>query len=855
MKRLSIVMMVWAILAMGQTFAENRNQARSSVLYDNGPLVTTPGGGSEGADISEVQTAIGMGAYGFNNSFASSNRIADDFFIPAGETWTIESITFCGFQNNSGLTSTLTGVYFQIWDGSPDSENSSIVWGNHTTNRMSVTGWTGVYRVQDIDPNNTERPLMYARCDVDIILSEGTYWIDWMIDGDSGLKGPWLPPITILGETTTGNALMKSGSASWRSLDSSIDTPQGCPFAIIGTSSSSALYNNGPLVTAHGGGYGLADISEVQTAIGMSAYGFNNGFTSLYRNADDFFIPAGETWRIESITFYSFQNDSGLTSTLSGVYFQIWEGSPEFESSPVVWGDHTTNRMSATGWTGMYRVQDTDPSDTTHPIMYARCDVDITLSEGTYWIDWMIDGDAGLRGPWLPPITVLGETATGNAIHKRGYSGSWTPLLESGLDTPQGFPFVITGTSNSSALYNNGPLITNYGIGYGCADISEVQTALGMIVSSIDNDFVHINRIADDFVIPAGETWSIESITFYSYQNDSGLASTLTGVYFQIWDGSPDTRSSSVIWGNHTTNRMSATGWTGIYRVYDTEPNESKRPIMYARCDVEITLPEGTYWIDWMVDGDTELRGPFQPPITILGETTTGNALMSLMTLPWEPILDLGTWTPQGCPFVITGTESSTPPTATPVPPTSTPTAVPPTGTPPTAPPTSTPVPPTSTPTAVPPTGTPPSATPTSMPPTGTPTPEPTETPPPTPECDYLGTRLVMSQADLFRAGDEFWLECRVCNNSDVPMQRTITAVLLGVYGEFWFWPSWTQNFDFENHDYEPGLTTIPIFEPFIWPEVDGHVTGLEFYSGLLNAEMTGLIGDFGYLTFGYTDL
>ncbi|MGB3975702.1 MAG: hypothetical protein WBM27_04730, partial [bacterium] len=145
-------------------------------------------------------------------------------------------------------------------------------------------------------------------------------------------------------------------------------------------------------------------------------------------------------------------------------------------------------------------------------------------------------------------------------------------------------------------------------------------------------------------------------------------------------------------------------------------------------------------------------------------------------------------------------------------------------------------------------------ATPTAAPPTYTPTPEPTETPPPTPECDYLGSRLEISQDDLFRKGDEFWLDCHVCNNTFYPMQKVMTTVLLGVYGEFWFWPGWTQDFDFESRDYKSGLTTIQVFEPFIWPDVDGLVTGLEFFSGLIDAEMNGLIGEFGHLTFGYTD-
>ncbi len=37
-------------------------------------------------------------------------------------------------------------------------------------------------------------------------LAQGTYWVQSATDG-SLASGPWAPPITILGQTTTGNAL------------------------------------------------------------------------------------------------------------------------------------------------------------------------------------------------------------------------------------------------------------------------------------------------------------------------------------------------------------------------------------------------------------------------------------------------------------------------------------------------------------------------------------------------------------------------------------------------------------------------------------------------------------------------
>lgn len=122
------------------------------------------------------------------------------------------------------------------------------------------------------------------------------------------------------------------------------------------------------------------------------------------------------------------------------------------------------------------------------------------------------------------------------------------------------------------------------------------------------------------------------------------------------------------------------------------------------------------------------------------------------------------------------------------------------------------------------------------------------------PECDYLGSRLVISQEDPFRAGDIFWLECHVCNNTDAPMRHVPTAILWAFTGIFWFWPSWSMDWDYLDMDFYPGLTTFYGLEPFTWPAVEGHANGLEFYAGILTPGMTNIIGDYGHVVFGYTD-
>ncbi|HRQ40767.1 MAG TPA: proprotein convertase P-domain-containing protein [Chloroflexota bacterium] len=207
------------------------------ILYDNGPLITHPGGGAGGADVSALQTALGMDTFGFGNQVAAGNRVADDFTVTGGG-WFINTITFFGYQTGSSTTSTFTAVNLRIWDGPPNDPTSNVVFGDTTTNRMTATGWSNIYRTLDTALSATDRPIMANVTDINTFLPPGTYWVDWQANGTLA-SGPWAPPISILGQTTTGNA-MQFTTAGWANLvDGGTLTPQGLPFIIEGLSDCS----------------------------------------------------------------------------------------------------------------------------------------------------------------------------------------------------------------------------------------------------------------------------------------------------------------------------------------------------------------------------------------------------------------------------------------------------------------------------------------------------------------------------------------------------------------------------------------------------------------------------------------
>ncbi len=209
--------------------------------------------------------------------------------------------------------------------------------------------------------------------------------------------------------------------------------------------SRALLYDNGPFMTHSGTGVGGADESVLQTtSLGMNTLGMGAQLSAGNRIADQFVIPAGDEWQIDGITFFAYQSFAPSDpATLSGVNLQIWDGSPDSGAS-VVWGDTSTNIMASAAWTNVYRVsEESTGTSADRAIQAAVCTVGTTLTAGTYWLDWQFDGSASYSGPWAPPITIIGNDTTGDALQ---YTGSWAAVTDSGTATPQGFPFIVDGT-------------------------------------------------------------------------------------------------------------------------------------------------------------------------------------------------------------------------------------------------------------------------------------------------------------------------------------------------------------------------------------------------------------------------
>lgn len=202
-------------------------------------------------------------------------------------------------------------------------------------------------------------------------------------------------------------------------------------------------------------------------------------------------------------------------------------------------------------------------------------------------------------------------------------------------------------------LWDNGPFVTSIGTGVGGADESIVDAT--ETTNGFGCQWISDIRLSDDFVIPAGETWEITSITLFGYQTGFGPPSTLTGAYIEIFDLPPEYGTS--VYGDLFTNVMTTTEWMNCYRVqFSASGTNSDRPVMVNVCEFSspIVLTEGDYWLCWQIDG-TEASGPWNPPITIDGTLVTGDGVQ-FYTGGWSYIVDSTSGNAKGLPFILEGT-------------------------------------------------------------------------------------------------------------------------------------------------------------------------------------------------------
>ncbi len=257
---------------------------------------------------------------------------------------------------------------------------------------------------------------------------------------------------------------------------------------LVGTSFCFAqiqTYSNGPFITDPGlfncvapvasGDASLLHSATTPTAPYLSIYGYSCRAGAGGSLADDFVVPMGETWTLDTIKVFAYQSldSTSTTSTMIGGAYRIWCGDPT--NGGIVVADHTSsNQLVSTTWKGVYRVANTDLAfgvcssfTTRRKIMEVILQGNgITLGSGTYWLEYALVGTSTSgNSPFTPPITIPGTLVTGNAKYHTSTAGQWINLL-SGLPSmqgAQGIPFELSYTNSApstSEFQVNSPELT-----------------------------------------------------------------------------------------------------------------------------------------------------------------------------------------------------------------------------------------------------------------------------------------------------------------------------------------------------------------------------------------------------------
>lgn len=222
-----------------------------SVIYDNGPWITNPNGGSGGIDASALQNVapINHTTYGFTANNVGFT-LADDFTV-CGQ-WSMSSINLHAYQTNAG-SGTFTGVFARIWRTDPRTGNAAtdIIWGDTTatmTTNLVTTPPIGTLRayrtlVSDFATNTARQVQNITVSFTPVLLQPGTYWLEYGLTGSSA-SGPFVPPLTETDVQATGNGMQRAvATGVWTVVNNGAVANSGCgfPFQILGTSAGQIL--------------------------------------------------------------------------------------------------------------------------------------------------------------------------------------------------------------------------------------------------------------------------------------------------------------------------------------------------------------------------------------------------------------------------------------------------------------------------------------------------------------------------------------------------------------------------------------------------------------------------------------
>ncbi len=114
-----------------------------------------------------------------------------------------------------------------------------------------------------------------------------------------------------------------------------------------------------------------------------------------------------------------------------------------------------------------------------------------------------------------------------------------------------------------------------------------------------------------------------------------------------------------------------------------------------------------------------------------------------------------------------------------------------------------------------------------------------------------LDLTLSQESPDCFRGGDYFDLQYTIVNPGDITLNVDL-YVLLDVYGIYFFWPSWSDGFDYKTVSVNAESDLSEAVLQCNWPAGTGAASDLKFYAAMFQPGSFTMVGNFDFLTFCY---
>ena len=328
-------------------------------LFDQADMVTHPGAGYNGADVSALYG--GQGTYGPNGNASSKFWLADDFTLTGAAL--VREIEFYAYQTGSSTTSSFTGCYVSIYDTEPLDSTAVPVWTSDTISCMTSTSWTGIYRTTATAFTDTMRPIMRIVAGINTTLPAGNYWVSVGFTG-SIASGPWGTPRAVLGEVSTGNAIQYlPGEGAWGPWRDGTSLEQlGMPFVV-----------RGEFVADNLRGFNVyRDNNQINTALieGFSYIDANLEEETEYCYSVEAVYVSGATAMSDVVCATTLHNPCRITNMPYSESFDSY-GTTSYVSYPTCWTKINTTTSTSTTTQSYPYISSTNHSAPGSLYMYA----------------------------------------------------------------------------------------------------------------------------------------------------------------------------------------------------------------------------------------------------------------------------------------------------------------------------------------------------------------------------------------------------------------------------------------------------------------------------------------------------